>query len=139
MEKSGLFSSLEAPIASGGLVRGILKRIEREELFRLRRNAAVVSTCTVACFGALIESVRITAIQLSLSGFTQFASSLFFDTDAIFAGGSSYFFALLESFPFFYASITLGVVLVLGIVIPIFWHSIRILKDFSFTRSIHTL
>ncbi len=139
MDTRNIFISLERPASPEGLVQGILQKIDKEELFRLRRNTAFFSMCAVVCFGVLVESVRMTALQLSQSGFIIFLSSLFSDSDIVIANGWSYLFVLLESFPFFYASVTLGIVLVLSIVIPIFWRDIRMLKKISFTHSVHTV
>lgn len=139
MDIKTLLSSLEAPDSPPGLVRGVLQRIEQEQLIGLRRSAVILSMSAVVSCVVFVESVNMIAVEFVQSGFTALASLLFSDTDALIAGGSSSFFALLESFPFLYVSFTFAAITAFVSIVTLFWRDIRKIIHFSYSQTRHSL
>ncbi len=83
-----------------GLLDKILARIKREEtLLALKKRLVIFSVSAIGSLIAFIPAFRLMQAELSQSGFTQFFSLIFSDTDVVLNVWTSFVFSILESLP----------------------------------------
>ena len=98
-EYERLFGALPKNSAPAYLCERVFGAIQRERV-RILRRRLVFSSCTgvLSLLGAAF-AVNALAAALRTSGFTDYASLIVSDHDAVFASGTAFFYTLLESLP----------------------------------------
>ncbi len=95
-----LFSHLEPPEPSAGLLNRIMKQIRREQYMRtLRLRFAFFIILLAASATAAVPAYRAMQSSIAESGFMQFLSLLFSDTGTVMAYWDSFVLTLLEALP----------------------------------------
>lgn len=112
-EYERLFGALPKNTAPAYLCERVFGAIHRERVRTLRRRL-VFSSCTAAAslFGAVF-AIRAFATALEASGFTDYASLIVSDHDAVLASGNAFVYTLLESLPGPEAVLVLALIAVL--------------------------
>jgi hypothetical protein len=112
-EYERLFGALPKNSAPAYLCERVFGAIHRERV-RILRRRLVFSSCTAAAslFGAVF-AVRAFAAALETSGFTDYASLIVSDHDAVLASGNVFLYTLLESLPGPEAVLVLALIAVL--------------------------
>ena len=95
-----LFSHLKAPEPREGLLDVILERVEKERATQiLKRRLRLSISASAVSLAAFIPVFNVFGGWVRSSGFSEFASFLFLDSEIIMAYWMDFGFAVLESMP----------------------------------------
>ncbi|MDO8581807.1 MAG: hypothetical protein Q7S16_02940, partial [bacterium] len=94
-----LFNHLQAPEPHPGLLGAIIKRIDAERMFAVKRRFAIFSAGFFVSFFALLPVFNMMRADMVQSGFAEFFSLLFSDIGMVAVYWQNFSITLLESLP----------------------------------------
>jgi len=117
--------------ASNQLKKRVLDRIARYERRRLRLKIAGFGGAAIGSVGVMIFGMMAVLGDAAQSGFSQFASLLFYNFNSAMANFPDVALSLVESFPVFSSA------LLLGGAFAVIWSVARLLNEVAFMRNHH--